>query len=90
MKFSVITACRNAASLLPQTINSVLGQSALKQGMAELEYLIIDGASTDATAEVVSPYLQEQVTFISEPDSGLHDALVKGFKRVTGEVVSST
>ncbi len=54
VKFSVITACRNAASLLPQTINSVLGQSALKQGMAELEYFIIDGASTDATAEVVS------------------------------------
>ena len=87
MKFSVITACRNAASLLPQTINSVLGQSALKQGMAELEYLIIDGASTDATADVVARYQHPAIRFLSEPDSGLYDAVVKGFVQATGDVV---
>ena len=88
MKFSVITACRNAASHLPETIRSVVEQSALKQGTAALEYLIIDGASTDATAEVVSRHVCEAVTFLSEPDAGLYDALVKGFTRATGDVVT--
>ena len=88
MKFSVITACRNAASHLPETIRSVVEQSALKQGTAELEYFIIDGASTDATAEVVSKYLCDDVTFLSEPDTGLYDALVKGFAKTTGDLVT--
>jgi glycosyltransferase involved in cell wall biosynthesis len=88
VKFSVITACRNSASLLPETIKSVVEQSALGQGIAELEYIIMDGASTDATAEVVSRYLHGQITFLSEPDTGLYDALVKGLKRATGEVVT--
>ncbi len=88
MKFSIVTPCKNSASLLAETIGSVVGQSALKQGIAELEYLIIDGASTDATAKVVSPYLHEPITFLSEPDTGLYDAVVKGFKRATGEVVA--
>jgi hypothetical protein len=88
VKFSVITACRNSASLLPETIRSVVEQSALKQGIAELEYFIIDGASTDETAEVVSRYLHEPISFLSEPDAGLYDALVKGFQRATGDVVT--
>ena len=88
VKFSIITACRNSASHLPQTINSVIEQSALNQGIAELEYFIIDGASTDTTAEVVSRYVHEPITFVSEPDTGLYDAVVKGFKRATGEVVT--
>ena len=46
MKFSVVTPCRNSASHLPETIRSVVEQSALKLGLAELEYFIIDGAST--------------------------------------------
>jgi glycosyltransferase involved in cell wall biosynthesis len=88
VKFSVITACRNSASLLPETIKSVVEQSALTQRIADLEYFIIDGASTDATEEVVSRYLREQITFVSEPDTGFYDALVKGFKKATGEVVT--
>jgi glycosyltransferase involved in cell wall biosynthesis len=88
VKFSVITACRNSASLLPETIESVREQSALKEGVAELEYFIIDGASTDATPEVVSRYIREEVTFVSEPDAGLYDAVVKGFTMATGDVVS--
>jgi glycosyltransferase involved in cell wall biosynthesis len=58
VKFSIITACRNSAHYLPETIRSVLEQSALHQGIAELEYFIIDGASTDETAEIVSHYRQ--------------------------------
>jgi glycosyltransferase involved in cell wall biosynthesis len=88
VKFSVITACRNSAPLLAQTINSVIEQSALKQGTAALEYFIVDGASTDTTAQVVSRYLCESVTLLSEPDAGLYDALVKGFTRATGDVVT--
>ena len=88
VKFSIITACRNSASHLPETIRSVVEQSALKQGIAAFEYFIIDGASTDATAEVVSRYLCESITFVSEPDAGLYDAVVKGFTRATGDVVA--
>ena len=88
MKFSIITACRNSAHYLPETIRSVLEQSALHQGIAELEYFIIDGASTDETAEVVSHYPQAPITFISEPDDGLYDALAKGFAKARGDVVA--
>jgi glycosyltransferase involved in cell wall biosynthesis len=88
VKFSVITGCRNAASYLPATVRSIIEQSELRQGTATLEYFIVDGASTDATAEIVSKYLSESVTFVSEPDSGLYDALVKGFAMVTGDVVT--
>jgi glycosyltransferase involved in cell wall biosynthesis len=77
VKFSIVTACRNSAPHLPETIRSVVEQSALTQGIAELEYFIIDGASTDATAEVVSCFPHESITFVSEPDAGLYDAVVK-------------
>ena len=88
VKFSIITACRNSASYLPDTIRSVVEQSALTQGIAELEYFIVDGASTDGTAEVVSRYRGEPITFVSEPDAGLYDAVVKGFARATGDAVA--
>jgi glycosyltransferase involved in cell wall biosynthesis len=73
---------------MPETIKSVVEQSALRQGIAKLEYFIVDGASTDATAEVVSRFRQESVTFVSEPDGGLYDAVAKGFTRATGDVVA--
>jgi glycosyltransferase involved in cell wall biosynthesis len=88
VKFSIVTACRNSAPYLPETIRSVLEQSALNQGIAELEYFIIDGASTDATAEVVSRYRQAPITFLSESDAGLYDGVAKGFTRATGDVVA--
>jgi glycosyltransferase involved in cell wall biosynthesis len=88
VKFSIITACRNSAPYLPDTIRSVVEQSALTQGIADLEYFIIDGASTDGTPEVISRYRHELMTFVSEPDAGLYDAIVKGFARATGDVVA--
>ena len=88
MKFTIITACRNSAPQLPETIESVLDQSALTQGTVSVEYLIVDGASTDATAEVVSRYRHDSIVFISEPDAGLYDAVAKGFAKSTGEVVA--
>lgn len=88
VKFSIVTACRNSAPHLSETIRSVVEQSALRQGIAELEYFIIDGASTDATAEIVSRYGHEPITFVSESDAGLYDAVAKGFRRATGDVVA--
>lgn len=88
MKFTIITACRNSAPHLPETIHSVLNQSALAQGTVQVEYFIIDGASTDATAEVVSRYRDDAIVFTSEPDAGLYDAVAKGLAKSTGDVVA--
>jgi glycosyltransferase involved in cell wall biosynthesis len=88
VKLTIITACRNSAPHLPETIESVLDQSALAQGTVTAEYFIIDGASSDATAEVVSRFRHDSIVFTSEPDVGLYDAIVKGFAKSTGEVVA--
>ncbi len=86
MKISVVTPCRNAAHQLPRTIRSVLEQSALSDGSVELEYFIIDGASSDGTADLVKT--RSDLTFISEPDAGLYDAVAKGLQRSTGDVLT--
>jgi len=86
MKISVVTPCRNAAPRLPRTIGSVLDQSALRDSRIELEYFIIDGASTDGTREVVEKL--GAVNFASEPDAGMFDALTKGLQRCTGDIVT--
>jgi glycosyltransferase involved in cell wall biosynthesis len=88
VKFSIITPCRNSAHYLPETIRSVLEQSALHQGTAELEYYILDGASTDQTAEVVSRFPHAAITFRSEPDEGVYDAVATGLAQASGEVVA--
>ena len=88
MRFTIVTACRNSAPHLPETIESVLNQSALAQGTAQVEYFIIDGASTDASAAVISRYRHDSVVFISEPDAGLYDAVGKGLAKSSGEVVA--
>jgi glycosyltransferase involved in cell wall biosynthesis len=88
VKFTIITACRNSAPYLQETIESVLDQSALAQGMVTAEYFIIDGASSDATADLVSRFRHDSIVFTSEPDGGLYDALAKGFRKSTGEVIA--
>ena len=86
MKISVITPCRNAAHRLPRTVRSVLEQSGLSDGRVELEYIIIDGDSSDGTQELVKTW--RDVTFLSEPDQGMFDALTKGLQRCTGDIVT--
>lgn len=83
MKLSIITVCRNAAGTIEQTIQSVLAQ----QGV-EFEYMVIDGASNDGTQDIVSKY-SEQLTFISEPDNGMYEALNKGIAKSTGDVIGA-
>lgn len=83
MKISVITVCYNSASTIEQTIISVLDQD-----HSDVEYIIIDGASTDATASIVEPYRRKLKLFISEPDKGLYHAFNKGLALATGDVVA--
>ncbi|NLR90495.1 glycosyltransferase family 2 protein [Flammeovirga agarivorans] len=82
MKVSIITASYNNKETLQQTINSVLSQD-----YSNIEYIIVDGGSTDGTIEMVSSYGKRIDTFISEPDKGIYDALNKGIKHATGDVV---
>lgn len=79
-KFSVITICHNAATHLEQTIQSVLYQD-----YQNLEYIIIDGKSVDATATILEKYKADIDHLISEPDKGIADAMNKGLKYAAGD-----
>jgi glycosyltransferase involved in cell wall biosynthesis len=80
-KISVITVVFNGENHIARTINSVIGQT-----YKQLEYIIIDGKSTDLTLEVVTRF-EGVDKVISEPDSGLYDAMNKGLKQATGDYV---
>lgn len=86
MRLTVITPCFNAARYLEETIESVMGQTAVLSGRIELDYWVIDGASTDGTQEIARRYADRGVKLVSEPDRGMYDALAKGFERASGEV----
>lgn len=83
----VVTPCFNSAGLLEETIESVVGQRAVREGRVTLEYRVVDGGSTDGSVAILQRYAAKgQLTFVSEPDAGMYDALVKGFERVAGDV----
>lgn len=84
MKFSIITANRNGERFLEESIQSVVSQ---KADDIELEYIVIDGASTDASLEIIDRYRSQISTFISEPDDGPVNAINKGLKLATGDIV---
>ncbi len=81
MKISVITVNFNNAATLEQTILSVLSQD-----YDNLEYIVIDGASTDNSVEILKKYT-DKIKFISEKDAGIYDALNKGLKLASGEII---
>ena len=87
-KISIVTPCHNAQRFIEETVVSVLNQAAVRAGRVELEYLIVDGASTDATAEIVESLRAPQISVISEPDTGMYDALAKGLSRASGDVIA--
>jgi glycosyltransferase involved in cell wall biosynthesis len=80
LKISIVTPCLNRANFLRATIESVIAQE-----YPDLEHLIIDGGSTDGTLELLRGYPHLRV--VSEPDRGVYDAINKGIKLATGEVV---
>lgn len=82
MKISIITVCLNSESTIRDTIESVLSQS-----YADIEYIIVDGASTDRTMEIIDEYKHHITVVVSEQDRGIYDAMNKGIKLATGDVV---
>ncbi len=80
---SVITVTLNSGKTLEQTIQSVLNQT-----YKNIEYIIIDGGSTDNTLDIIKKYESNIDFWVSEPDSGLYDAMNKGIKKSSGELVS--
>ncbi|MHC5916373.1 MAG: glycosyltransferase [Nostoc sp.] len=87
-KISIITPCFNAERYIQETINSVISQTAILSGRLELEYIICDGNSTDGTLEIIQDLNFHGITLISEKDNGMYDALSKGLKRVSGDIVA--
>lgn len=84
-KVSIITPCLNSEKTIRDTIESVLGQS-----YQNMEYIIVDGGSTDRTIEIVKEYVPEfagRLRYISEKDSGIYDAMNKGILQASGSVI---
>lgn len=82
MKISIITVVWNNKETIQNAIDSILNQT-----YKNIEYIIIDGASTDGTIEIVKSYGDKITKFVSEPDKGLYDAMNKGVRLSTGDVV---
>ena len=82
MKVSIITVCLNSEKTIENTIQSVLFQS-----YKNIEYIVIDGNSTDNTKSILGKYADFITTLVSEPDKGLYDAMNKGLKLATGDVI---
>lgn len=85
MRISLITATYNSEQYLRDTFDSVL-----LQNYSDIEYLVIDGASTDLTTDIIKEYeplFNGKMRWISEPDKGLYDALNKGIRLATGDIV---
>ena len=81
-KISIITITYNSEKTLEETIKSIISQ-----GYDNLEYLIIDGGSTDHTLDIVNKYRNNIAVVVSEPDNGISDAFNKGIRYATGEII---
>ena len=82
MKLSVITVSFNARDVIRQTLASVTGQT-----YSDLEYIVIDGGSTDGTQAVIGEYTARIARFVSEPDGGIYFGMNKGIAAATGDFV---
>lgn len=85
MKVSIITVCYNSEATIARTVESVLHQT-----YDNIEYIIIDGASTDNTLGIIRAYHEAfhgRLKVVSEPDKGIYDAMNKGIDMATGELI---
>jgi glycosyltransferase len=82
LKISVITISYNSAHTIAETIQSVL-----RQDYEEVEYIIIDGQSTDNTDKIIKSYCNRISKYLREKDSGIYDAMNKGIQHATGDII---
>ncbi len=82
MRVSIITVCFNSASTVRDTVESVIAQT-----HPDIEYIVVDGASTDDTLKVLDHYRPHIATLVSERDRGIYDAMNKGIALATGDVI---
>lgn len=82
MKVSIITSCYNRAKTIRGAIESVLAQD-----YHDIEYLVVDGASTDGSVEIIKEYEGRIAKIVSEPDHGMYEAINKGVRLATGDVI---
>jgi glycosyltransferase involved in cell wall biosynthesis len=88
MKISIITACYNSVATLATAMESVLNQT-----YPDIEYIVVDGGSSDGTVQIAKEYISKfeaksyKMKVLSEPDKGMYDAINKGIRMATGDVV---
>ena len=83
MKISIITSVYNNKETIEDAINSVLSQS-----YDNIEYIIVDGGSSDGTLKIIEKYQNDIARYTSEPDRGIYDGLNKGVELATGDVIA--
>lgn len=82
LKISLVTVVYNRARTIERTLQSVFAQS-----YPQIEYIVVDGASTDGTLEIIQQYRSKIACILSEPDKGVYDALNKGICIATGDII---
>jgi Glycosyltransferases involved in cell wall biogenesis len=85
MKISIITVCKNAENAIERTLLSVVAQNCFCEN---IEYIVVDGASKDKTVEIIKQYSNKYpIKWLSEPDSGIYNAMNKAVQMTSGEIV---